>query len=670
MSFPVLQTVEVGETRDAKRAGWVNRQWTFVVFSVSFIVLVILLRNQITDASPFETGDAAANSLLVREAKNLRLTVGNYSRVGFNHPGPILLYVLAAGEVLFYDFLHVARSPFGGQLLGLATWNAALLSLIFKQLRRSASHRTAAALFSMTVFLLAKLEPSAFSGNWFPYVYILPFVLFVVSVAAVQTQPTQSTRQHLLLGFATGVLWHAHVAFIPITLIVVMLMILQLLLRDGLKLFWVQRSRSLIAAAGIVCVFQVPLLIELSHRWPSPVSDYLTFGSENPNNSLIDALRFTVSFWPITRGLTGIVWIIGLVVLLTLARGMHTLGHMLIWVTLTSSAAVWFYAVVGVDDLHFRYVALFYRAAVSLGMAGATVTVAELVRQLRATTESKRSFLQFRSVVSTVSATAVILALTLLWRKSPLPVTPDQSLAADARRFADLTAENGAQLHADIDNWGFVWPRLAGLQVDAARHGLSRSCIATRWHILFTVDAKCQLSDRTRPNIRVEAALDNAGKPTHLNFVPFDLRLRSGTAFVPGAKGAADAAMILGKGWGDLESGRIWSQGQTASLEFSLTPGKQAELEFDLESLIGGTQAEVRAEVFVNGVLADKWVFNSRQNRGIRKLSVPSTESGRSTVEFAANPQTSAFELGLGPDRRKVGIAVLRVDVRSVHNRA
>jgi hypothetical protein len=44
-------------------------------------------------------GDAAINGLSVLRAEHLQQLVGNYSRVGFHHPGPGYMYLLGAGEV-------------------------------------------------------------------------------------------------------------------------------------------------------------------------------------------------------------------------------------------------------------------------------------------------------------------------------------------------------------------------------------------------------------------------------------------------------------------------------------------------------------------------------------------------------------------------------------------
>src|SRR5262249_36279219 len=83
-----------------------------VLFFFAFaLALVIINRHNIANAH-FEDTDFAANSLLIQDAKSLKLFKGNYSRIGFNHPGPAILYVLALGELLFYDWTRIAQSPF------------------------------------------------------------------------------------------------------------------------------------------------------------------------------------------------------------------------------------------------------------------------------------------------------------------------------------------------------------------------------------------------------------------------------------------------------------------------------------------------------------------------------------------------------------------------------
>src|SRR5262245_55828708 len=65
--------------------GW----WVFGVFA-----LLLVGRNWALFTTPnVEEGDAAANSILVDNAKHFGQLVGNYSRLGFHHPGPGFLYV-------------------------------------------------------------------------------------------------------------------------------------------------------------------------------------------------------------------------------------------------------------------------------------------------------------------------------------------------------------------------------------------------------------------------------------------------------------------------------------------------------------------------------------------------------------------------------------------------
>ena len=65
-----------------------NRLWMLFIFLATVIFLLMADITTIKLAT-YESGDFAANSLLIQEAKSFSLWVGNYSRVGFNHPGQI-----------------------------------------------------------------------------------------------------------------------------------------------------------------------------------------------------------------------------------------------------------------------------------------------------------------------------------------------------------------------------------------------------------------------------------------------------------------------------------------------------------------------------------------------------------------------------------------------------
>ena len=76
-----------------------------------------------------EESDSAANSLLVLKAKQLELLHGHYSRFGFYHPGPALIYVEAAGEWVAYDLLGAVPAPHNGHIFGLLLMHSALVGI-------------------------------------------------------------------------------------------------------------------------------------------------------------------------------------------------------------------------------------------------------------------------------------------------------------------------------------------------------------------------------------------------------------------------------------------------------------------------------------------------------------------------------------------------------------
>src|SRR5262245_53349118 len=51
-------------------------------------------------------GDDAANDIIIVMAKRFSLFHGNYSRVGFWHPGPFYFQIEALFETVFFDWLH------------------------------------------------------------------------------------------------------------------------------------------------------------------------------------------------------------------------------------------------------------------------------------------------------------------------------------------------------------------------------------------------------------------------------------------------------------------------------------------------------------------------------------------------------------------------------------
>ena len=78
----------------------------------------------------YEQGDGGANSILIAQAKHFTLLIGNYSREGFNHPGPAYMYVQAAGQWLFFYALHLVPTAWNAHVLAVFVLNSAFVAMV------------------------------------------------------------------------------------------------------------------------------------------------------------------------------------------------------------------------------------------------------------------------------------------------------------------------------------------------------------------------------------------------------------------------------------------------------------------------------------------------------------------------------------------------------------
>ena len=220
-------------------------------------------------------GDSAVNSLLVLRAEHLRQYVGNYSRVGFHHPGPGFIDMLAAGEVIFKDVLHVVPAPYNGQLLGVSVYVSLFLSLSVMSLcRMTRSVGVSCLAFGLT-FLFA-VRQSLFANDWFPVLYTSAFLLLIVAGAGLAAGRTSDLPCFVLAG---GALVHGHVSyllFVGVTSAIA-----------GTSWYWLNRRSlydelrshraAVVGAAVLGGLFLFPMLLEIVLHFPGPWHQYWTY---------------------------------------------------------------------------------------------------------------------------------------------------------------------------------------------------------------------------------------------------------------------------------------------------------------------------------------------------------------------------------------------------------
>jgi hypothetical protein len=469
-----------------------------VVFlgSTVAVLVVLLARNgYLFGARVYEDGDFALNSLLVQRAERLQLLVGNYSRAGFHHPGPALLYMLAAGQAAFHDLLPVVPAPYNGQVLGDLVFVAAVLGWIAVIVHRVTGSRLAAGA-ALAVSLWFAGEHRMAGDIWFPYLYLTLFVLLLVAAAAIAAGRTAELPALVLAG---GLLVHGHVSFA--------LFVAGTAAAAGAG-WWLTRRRGwrdelrahrrrLQVAFGLAGLVLLPMVVQTALHFPGPWPDYLRYTSEREpgGHPLGAAVRFLGWYWSpaqVPLVLTGLAAAAGAVLLCTdRVPARRRFFAALYGVLALESVLFLIYLVRGVDELipKNRYVGFFYLGVPLLLLVAAAAQLAARVPEVG------------HAFPVAVAATAVAVfavgatrpGLSSDYRGSPsypdavaaLAGSPERAGAPIALRFA----------HDD-------WPLAAGLVVAGTRRGVPVCVEDPRWTNLFTSRHICP-AQAPRRQVRV-----------------------------------------------------------------------------------------------------------------------------------------------------------------------
>lgn len=249
-----------------------------------FIALVLALNSQLFTQPIIESGDYAANSLLVQQAKHFNLVTGHYSRWHFHHPGPAFLYLFALGEFLFYDLLHIVPAPYNAQLLITIIFNGILLGATLYIFQRHSAISVPLALLAVgivTELVNSNGPPSMIVSNWMPDVLLFPFLLFVTSAASVLAG---RIRELPLLAASGMLLIHAHFAQLlfvgGIGSIVLTYLLIPPLRQARLRRYLFEYRRDFVFAIVIVVLFSVPPLIEFAIDKPNNFTALLSYSRQ------------------------------------------------------------------------------------------------------------------------------------------------------------------------------------------------------------------------------------------------------------------------------------------------------------------------------------------------------------------------------------------------------
>jgi len=349
-----------------------RRPWW--IWAAPFVTLLVVLvaRNAFLFSTPLhEEGDSGANSILIQQALRFQLLVGHYSREGFNNPGPVYLYVQAAGQWLARDVLDIVPTDWNGQLLAVYALDslfAALIVAIVYGWTRSAGG--AASAFCV-VLGCAAAHPAILTSNWMPNLLVLTFLVFLLAAASVAVR---AARDLWIMALSGWMLIHGYAPFLFFVPLITLCAFAVALwpdrrrLRDAIATFLRDRRGQWVPAAVISAILILPMVLEVAIHWPGQFGKYISYSGSHPDTGHTAAKigNYVLWFWwPGARPWLALILLYAAAVAVTawLARGpLRRWLTALVALTAVVSLAFVFYVADAVDLLTEQYIGYFYWA--------------------------------------------------------------------------------------------------------------------------------------------------------------------------------------------------------------------------------------------------------------------------------------------------------------------
>jgi hypothetical protein len=479
------------------------RRWWVIVAATAALVAVLCVRNRFLFSTRlYEDADMGANSILIEQARHFTLLVGNYSRDHFHHPGPAYMYVQAAGESLFWAWLHLVPTAWNGQLLATYALTSLFLALVVGVgYGWTRSLRGAAACFAV-VTALAAVHPGVLSTDWMPYMYVAAYVAFIAAAGSVAAGRAADAWMMTLTGWF---LIHGHACFlffVPLITCAVLAAVLwprRSHLGGAVRSFFATQRRVWIPVAVISAVFAFPVILNLVLHWPGQFGLYLAYSSSGRagGHGTATVIRYVLWFWSPYRDawVAGLVPLAGFAVAAAVTRwlapaGLRRFLTALLAVNAVSSLAFLYYAFTGIDEINQHYVGYFY-------WSGPVITLLVIVLAVVAAMPSPAG-----AVAATVAASLALAALaaapqtrTSTDSSDPAVLSSgpdtDPALPGAVATLAARAAGRMIVLRFDHEDW----PDITGILVQAERTGV-RACVANPiWTVIMTSQFICTNSD-------------------------------------------------------------------------------------------------------------------------------------------------------------------------------
>jgi hypothetical protein len=484
-----------GSTGSTGRRPW----WVWAV-PFAFLFALLCVRNRFLFTTRlYEQGDAGANSILIEQAKHFTLLIGNYSREGFNHPGPAYLYVQAFGEYLFSDALHVVPTAWNAHMLSVFALDSAFVALAVAVVYGWTRSLRGAAICFAVFIAFAVAYPPIVNSDWMPYMYVPTYVVFVIAAGSVVAGRSQDVWIFALAGWFLIHGQACFLFFVPVLTLATGVAVLwphRRTLRASAGSFFREQRRVWVPVACISAVFAFPIVLNLVLHWPGDFGKYISYGSSaqagghSPHQIVLYALWF---WWPHRHAWLAPVLLYALALAVTywLGRGpMRRFLFALLAINVVSSLAFGVYAAVGIDDLSEYYIGYFYWSAPLVTVLVVVLGSAEAIRRrpdspgspdspgaqgAAGSVIARRAFaLSTAAAVLAAAAGFVVLAVIPDTHANTKDI--DESLPRVVATLAARAPGQTIVLHIDHS----AWVETTGFLVQAERSGV-KACLDDPW---------------------------------------------------------------------------------------------------------------------------------------------------------------------------------------------
>lgn len=459
---------------------------------IAAFVLSCLIVNLSAFQMPcLERGDYAANALSVERAKEGAQILGAYSRFGYHHPGPIIFYAHALGELIF-PWLP----PHGAHRLIQIVINGVFLMGIWRLIPAFFNQSGTQALW-LVIFVswLTICIPTLWSDPWGPATVVLPVTLTVLTISALIKKSKKDSLRYsnwIWLAFSSAIAIQTHIATALVVGPVLAFSVL-LAVKSAIRGSFspTERRTALISLLAFALLFVPTLLDTLGNESLGNLGKIIqAMNKERTNHSLNEALRIMSYYYLKPFSSIEFLNLITLVILFVATPYLIFKSSPATKITLITIGASFFLGVLGAARTPGKLHEYIYWYQFSLAAALWAFLISALSERYFAKAVNRAQL-----TAPQMGVLSIMIALVVLFYSRPL-YSPGVCSNMHALQNMEFNRDELHILSLSRLRETLPWPEYASLGLYLKRSGV-KFCVPHDWAHMFGKENEC---DSSEPN--------------------------------------------------------------------------------------------------------------------------------------------------------------------------